>query len=257
MFAFNPKKTAVIAHRGDSGNAPENTLSAIKSALNLKVDMIEIDVHLSKDSVPVVIHDHTLERTTNGKGKVKNYTINDLKKLDAGSWYSKKYSNEQIPTLEEVLNLTKGNCVLLIEIKNGSSTYPEIEKIVLNKIKENNAEKYCIIQSFDDEVLNNLDQLKCTVEIQKLVTGNIPFLPMHLVDTKLKFGSILKYKKVSAINPNFKFVDRNITKKIHDFGKKIFVWTVNDQNEMSRLIDCGVDGIITNFPEKLIALNKK
>ncbi len=256
-MASSTKKIAVIAHRGASGNAPENTISSIKLALEMHVDMIEIDVHLSKDSVPVVIHDETLSRTTNGNGNVKDYSIKELKKLDAGKWFSEKYINEQIPTLEEVLEQTKGKCILLIEIKNGSSIYPNIEKIILNIIKDKNAENDCIIQSFDDEVILNLENQNCSVQLQKLVTGNIRFLPFHLVDSKIKFGSIYRYKNVSAINLNFKYVNKVVVNKIHAAGQKTFCWTVNKNKDMIRLIDCGVDGIITNYPEKLIEILKK
>ena len=250
------RKVAIIAHRGASGNAPENTLSAVKLAIGIKVDMIEIDVHLSKDNIPVVIHDNILDRTTNGKGKVKDYTISDLKTLDAGNWFSKNYQHERIPTLEEVIDLTKGNCILLIEIKNGSSIYPNIENIIIDTIKNKKAEKDCIIQSFEDEVLDNLRKLKCPIEIQKLVTRDIPFLPLHL-DSKLKFGSILDYKNVTAINPYYKSVNKDFVDKIHASGKKTFIWTVDKEIEMNRLINLGVDGIITNFPEKLKAIIDK
>lgn len=246
-------KIAIIAHRGASGSAPENTIAAIQLALKMEADMIEIDVHLSKDGIPVIIHDETLNRTTNGKGEVKNFNVEDLKKLDAGKWFSDKYIGEKIPTLEEVITLIKGKCILLIEIKHGSSIYPNIEKTVLEIIHDKKAEKECIIQSFECEVLDNLRKLNCPVEIQKLVTGNVPFLPLH-IDSKLKFGSIYQYQKVSAINPNFKFVNTNAVNKIHASGKKIFTWTVNEEQEMKRMIEYGVDGIITNFPEKLKAI---
>ena len=256
-MASSTKKIAVIAHRGASGTAPENTLASIKLALEMHVDMIEIDIHLSKDSIPVVIHDETLNRTTNGKGKVKDFSVKELKKLDAGKWFSDKYINEEIPTLEEVIELTKGKCILLIEIKNGSSIYPNIEKITLNIIKNKNAQNDCIIQSFDDEVTRNLEKQNCTIQLQKLVTGNLRFIPFHLVDTKIKFGSIYKYKNVSAINPNLNYVNKDVVNKIHTAGQKIFCWTVNKNKDMIRMIECGVDGIITNYPEKLIEILKK
>ncbi len=110
----------VIAHRGASGYAPENTLASIRKGLDMGADMVEIDIHLSKDGEVVVIHDATLERTTDGTGKVQSKTLEELKKLNAGSWFGKEFSQEKIPTLKEVIDLMDGKALLLIELKNDS-----------------------------------------------------------------------------------------------------------------------------------------
>jgi len=240
----------VIAHRGSSGNAPENTLAAIKLALLEQVDMVEIDVHLSKDGVPVVIHDDTLDRTTDGFGKVKNYTIHELKQLNAGSWFSEKFSNEKIPTLKEVLDLVKDKCQLLIEIKHGSEIYPNIEQIVLSQIFNSKAQKDCIIQSFDPQVLHNLFELNAQIEIHKLVEGKYPLFIYNLYN-RFKTRNKKLNSNLKAINPCSKFISKKFIKSIHRNNKKCFTWTVNHETEMLKLIKLQVDGIITNYPNKL------
>jgi glycerophosphoryl diester phosphodiesterase len=244
------KKISIIAHRGASGNAPENTLAAFKLALENHVDFIEIDVHLSKDSVPVVIHDNTLNRTTNGKGLVFEHELKQLKKLDAGSWFSKTHQGEKIPTLEEVINLTKGKCKLLIEIKHGSNRYPNIEELTLQIIHKLQVQNQCIIQSFDEDVIANLKKLKCSVEVHKLIEGDFPVKLYNIyssINHKTKKGKA----SIGAINPNQSSVNQKFIKNIHKQKKKTFIWTVNDQKDMMRMIKMGVDGIITNYPEKL------
>jgi glycerophosphoryl diester phosphodiesterase len=170
----NPSYPLVIAHRGFSGIAPENTIAAIKLAMERGVDMIEIDVHQSKDGVPVVIHDKTIDRTTNGTGRVAAHTYSQLNSFDAGSWFDTAYKEEHIPSLEEVLELIAGTCKLLIEIKHGSSIYGEIEKKVIETVHLKNAQDWCILQSFEDEVLENLKNLNCPLETHKLITADVP-----------------------------------------------------------------------------------
>lgn len=247
------KKTLVIAHRGDSGAAPENTLAAIQRAIEIGVDMIEIDVHLTKDGIPVVIHDDTINRTSDGKGRVRELTFEQLQKFDSGAWFSEKYKGEKIPSLQQVLSLIYGKCGLLIEVKHGSGKYPGIEKRVLDLIIKNNAQSWCIMQSFNSEVLSILSKLGSSIEMHKLVTGDIPLLPLH-VDYKLRKGRIYQYRNASGINPNHRFVNKKVVEKIHSLNKKIFTWTVNDDSVMKKMIAAGVDGIITNYPSKLKAL---
>ncbi len=123
------KYTKILAHRGASAYAPENTMAAFKKAIEMNADGIELDVHLSKDGYIVIIHDERVDRTTDGKGEVKDFSLDELKKLDAGSWFSDEYKGEKIPTLEELLSLIKNTEIYLnIEIKAGYRVYPDIEE---------------------------------------------------------------------------------------------------------------------------------
>jgi glycerophosphoryl diester phosphodiesterase len=249
-FGSGNKKPIVIAHRGASGIAPENTLAAVKKAMDAGADIIEIDVHLTQDRQLVVMHDETVDRTTNGTGKIKDLTLKEIKALDAGEWFSKEFGGESAPTLEEVMKLIAGKHKLLIEIKPTWTGNYETEKQVLGYIKAHDAASWCIIQSFDSKVLENVRELDKSIEIHKLVILNIPVLPLHY-DSGLRWGSFLKYKQWSAISVYHKKLNKNKIRRIQDRGQKVFTWTVNEIKDMDEMIAFGVDGIITDFPDRL------
>lgn len=243
-------KPLIIAHRGASGHAPENTIAAIDKALKMGTDVIEIDVHQTRDSVIMLMHDAALNRTTNMTGSIKDYNWDDIKDADAGSWFSEDFAGEKIPALDEVIKNINGRARLLIEIKKGGDHYPGIERGVLNIIKANHAESWCMIQSFSDRAVENFLNLKSGIKVYKLAVGNIPALPVY-VDGKVNGGSILKYKNVTGINTNISFTRKRIVERLHERGQEVFVWTVNEEKKMRKLIRHGVDGIITNYPGRL------
>jgi len=249
-FGADTKKILIIAHRGASGIAPENTLSAVKKAMDAGADIIEIDVHLTKDRQLVVMHDETVDRTTNGTGKIKDLTLKEIKALDAGEWFSKEFGGEIAPTLEEVLKLIAGKHKLLIEIKPTWTGDFETEKQVLGYVMAHDAASWCIIQSFDNKVLENVRELDKSIEIHKLAILNIPVLPLHY-DSRMRWGSFLKYKQWSSLSVYHKGLNKNKIRRIQDRGQKVFAWTVNDFKDMDEMIAMGVDGIITDFPERL------
>lgn len=221
----------IIAHRGFSAIAPENTLSAFKSAIRSKADMIELDVQATKDGTPVVIHDAKVNRTTNGTGKVKNFYLWSLRELDAGSWFDQKYKGEKIPTLEEALKFINGRVPVNIEIKNSGVT----EKVIAT-VYELGVEKKVLISSFDPRVLRKIKKLKIQIP-----TGFLYHYPVYFnpVKTLENLGAVVFIH-------NFKFTTPKLVKKIHDAGFKIFVYTVNKPTDIKKMINFGVDGIITD-----------
>jgi glycerophosphoryl diester phosphodiesterase len=226
-FAFAQQSNPlVIAHRGASGYAPENTLASVDAALELAADVIEVDVHQTKDGVVVVMHDEKLDRTTNMSGLIKDYNWNEIKDADAGSWFSAEFSGQRIPMLEDVIARISGKSQLLIEIKKGGDFYPGIERKVFDIIKAAHAESWCMIQSFSGAALSNFLQLNSGLKVYKLA---------------LRAGKISKYPQAAGLNPNHNFV-----------GKQTFVWTVNDEKDMKRLVERGADGIISNYPDKVM-----
>ncbi len=249
-------KTLNIAHRGASGNAPENTLASFNKAIEMGADVVELDVHLSSDNQLIVIHDNTLDRTTTLKGNVKDHTLKEIKNADAGSWFAPEFKNERVPTLDEVLFTINGKAKLLIEIKDGSEVYPGIEKLTVEAVKRNGAESWCELQSFSQIAVEKMLEEKSSMPVYKLVVGNVPLLPLHQ-DGKMKSGSAYQYKNVTGINPNYRFARKRILKKLHERGQQMYVWTVNDEKLMKKLLNWGVDGIITNYPEKLKALQNQ
>lgn len=246
----------VIAHRGASGHAPENTLSAVQIALDYKVDLVEIDVHLSQDGKIVVIHDASLDRTTNGSGPVDAYSLMELKELDAGSWFGVEFREEKIPTLQEVFELVSAKAIILIEIKKGEiERYEGIEKKVVDLIRTYHAESWTIIQSFQEETVSEVIRIAPELEIHKLIIGELPGGWNH--DGQWRFQSATLMEGVGAVNCFSTFGSKRMIRQIHESGKKIFVYTINEEEEMRRYMNLGVDGIITDYPDRLIALIKQ
>ena len=168
-----PSKFINVAHRGASGHAPENTIAAYDLAVKMKADYFEVDVQRSKDGHLVIMHDTTVDRTTDGSGSVKDLTLAQLKQLDAGSWFSSAFAGEKIPTLEEVLDRYRGKGIkILIELKN-PSLYPGIEQQVVEALTKRNLDKRkdkVIVQSFDLESVQRFHQLLPTVPIGVLAS---------------------------------------------------------------------------------------
>ncbi len=240
----------VIAHRGGSRLAPENTLAAFQNAIDLGVDMIEIDVEQTSDSVVVVIHDSKVDRTTNGKGSVDSLSFDYIRTLDAGSWFDKSFENEKIPTLDEVLDLINGKVKLLIEIKEGSERYPEIEQKTVNVVQNYNAYSWVIVQSFNKKAIDRVRRLDKGVKTFYLLGRNFDEYYAELrsdnnPELKLNYDGIAVHH--SKLSPES--VD-----SVKQFGLEVYTWTVDEVDEMKKMMDAGVDGIITDSPDKLINL---
>lgn len=235
-----------IAHRGYSGIAPENTLAAFRAALEINAEAIELDVHLSKDEKLVVIHDETLDRTTNGKGLVREKTLEELKELDAGSWFHKKYQGEKIPTLEEVFALIKHTDIkLAIELK-AAGTAEKVVELVERKGKI----KDVLLLSFSPLYLLSAKNL--SPNIARIL---LAYSRKTTIDNDEIRLLIEKAKSVSAIGLgiNHEVVDRKFVSLIHQTGLLLSVYTVNDLSRFKELIKLGVDMIATDFPNLGIA----
>ncbi|MFN8578147.1 MAG: glycerophosphodiester phosphodiesterase [Candidatus Sericytochromatia bacterium] len=240
------KRVLVIAHRGFSGIAPENTLIAFKKAIESGADMIEFDVSLSKDGIPVVIHDKTVNRTTNGKGNVQDFTLEELKQFDAGSWYKKEFKDEKIPTLEEVIQLTKGKIMLNIEIKK----YSVKRSIKVDGIEHKIVkllEKYDIV---NDVLISSFSKLA----IQRIKDFNpnisIAFLYRFGINPRIikKFDKLALY----SFNQSKRAFSKKALNELQEQELKLNLYTVNQKREMKKFIKLGVNGIITNYPNRLI-----
>ncbi|MDQ3291408.1 MAG: glycerophosphodiester phosphodiesterase [Bacteroidota bacterium] len=245
------RKVMLAAHRGASEAAPENTLAAIQKALDSPADFIEIDIHQTLDSQLVLMHDATVDRTTNGEGAISDLSLTQIKKLDAGSWFKPEFKHEKVPTLEEVLKLVKGRKKLLIELKKGEDFYPGMEHRTIALLQKYNARNWCVLQSFYDEILQQIWQNEYNVPTHKLIVGKLPLLPIYF-DVNFRYGSFDKYYRASAINVHRYFATRSFVKLVHNAGFKTFVWTADDPTEINKLVERGVDGIITNAVATLV-----
>lgn len=238
----------VTAHRGASGYAPENTLSAIKKALSIGVDRVEVDVQQTADGVVVLLHDKTLNRTTNARGKVGSMPWQKLQHVKANVGFETQFPDEHIPTLAQAFELFDGTTEFVIEIKAGSKTYPGIEERVAQLIKKNNAQQWALVHSFNDKVLAYLHQNHPEIRLQKLF---VSYTGRLMLDFKLHTTKLSKYAYVEAFSVSLSGANKRLVKKVHELEKELHVWTVNKDKDIRKMIDLGVDGIISNYPDKV------
>ena len=254
MYRGNSKLTgstkhiALTGHRGAAGLAPENTLAAIKAGLEQGVDRIEIDVHQTKDKHIVVMHDPSIDRTTNGTGMIKDMNFREIRKYSAGAWFGEEFKNEKVPTLNEVLNTVNGKAILVIEIKEFGNYYPGIEKRVVDLIHKHKAKSWTAVCSFDDQVLKKVHEADKDIVLHKLFIFKFPYLKLFN-DGKIRIVDFNYYNFVDEFSVYYPFANKRLIEKVHSLNKKINVWTADDTVKINRLINLGVDGIITNHPE--------
>lgn len=222
-----------IGHRGAKAHLAENTLESIQKALDFGVDMIEIDVHKCTSGDLWVIHDFTLDRTTNGSGEIAKKSSEELEKLKIEGKY-------KIPLLTEVLNLIEGKCLINIELK-GLNTAEPVCKLVKEKVTSGSW-KYSdfIISSFQKNELFEVRKIDEEVPIAVLSKASVP--------EAIEVGKLLK---ASAIHPSLGIITRDNTKLSQDNGFKVNVWTVNEREDIQRMIDFGVNGIISDYPDRI------
>ncbi|MEK5524151.1 glycerophosphodiester phosphodiesterase family protein [Heyndrickxia sp. FSL W8-0423] len=237
-------KTEIIAHRGADDRAPEETMSAFKLAVKDKADFLEMDLRETKDKKLVLMHDPTLNRTTNGKGDVSRFTLKQLKKLDAGSWFNRKYKNERIITLEELINRYGSNTKYFIETRRVNNKLKMEEPLVklLNK-KGLIKKKKVVIQSYSAMSLQKIHKLNKSVPLVQLTLFKSK---KEFTDKKLK-----EWKKYAmGIGVDSKLVDKKLIDKMHKNNLKLYVFFLNDKKEKSeqkRVINAGADGVFTNY----------
>lgn len=235
--------TKIIAHRGASGYAPENTMEAFELAVKQKADGIEIDVHLSKDNQVIIMHDETINRTTNGHGYIKDYTFEELQSFNANNDMA-DFTFCHIPRLEELLELIKeSNTLLNIELKTDQIHYKNIEEIVLELVKQYKVEHLVFYSSFNHYSMTKIKELDSNAKIGLLYFEGL-YQPWN-------YALLAKADALHPFHQNLKIP--NYIAECHRNNIKVNVWTVNDVLDMQKYIAMDVDGIITNFPD--IALN--
>lgn len=237
----------IIAHRGASKQAPENTMPAFKKALELGAGGIELDVHFSSDGHLMVTHDEIVDRTSNGKGFVKDKTFKELKSMDFGSWFSPEFKNEKIPELEEVLELISGwDGLLNIEIKNGPVFYPGIEQAVVQKIEKFKITDRIIISSFNHYSLAEVSRLNPEIKTAPLYMAGLyePWEYAH------RLGAC-------AIHPLFYNIVPEVMKGCKMNGIMVNPFTVDQPEYIKAMAAAGVDGIITNVPDIALKIVKE
>ncbi|UZJ80732.1 glycerophosphodiester phosphodiesterase [Fictibacillus sp. KU28468] len=236
--------TKIFGHRGASKVCPENTMASYTRAYEMGADGLEIDVHLTSDGVPVIIHDDTVKRTTNGKGYVKNFTLAEIKQLDAGSWFSPTFQNERILTLEEFLQWICTKPLLLnIELKNNKVMYEDLEKKVYDLVNAYGMKEKTIYSSFNHYSLVKLRSMDSYIDIAPLYSSAI-YEPWNYARS---MGSL-------SVHPQFKSLHPVILQSLHEHGIRVRPYTVNQEKWLHYLMNWRVDAIITDVPDVALAV---
>jgi glycerophosphoryl diester phosphodiesterase len=230
---------AIIAHRGASLHAPENTLAAFELALQQGIDGIELDVKLSADQIPVVIHDESVDRTTDGRGLVHELSLATLKELDAGN-------GQKIPTLDEVFASVGGQLLINVELTNYTTKKDQLVDKVVEVIKKHDLAESILFSSFLSKNLKRAEELLPQTPRGLLALPN--FLGWITRKVIFRFGAY------QALNPALKNTTKKQVSAVHGIGRKVYSWTVNEADDMRQLAAWAVDGIITDDPELAIKI---
>lgn len=231
------KDFIIIAHRGASGYAPEHTMEAYKLAVEMEADYVELDLHETKDGALVAMHDETVDRTTNGHGKVSDLTLKEIKELDAGMWFNNSFEGLTVPTLEEIF-IEFGNSVnYYIEIKSYGMEEELVSLLEAYDLLNDNQEGKIVIQSFMESSLKNVKELN----------GDIPLIQLSrneaLTDGDLQ--GITDY--AIGIGINYKLLDESLVQKIKNHDLMLHPYTVDKSKDIETLKSMGVDGVFTNY----------
>ena len=232
----------IFGHRGTRGHAPENTMVSFRTALDMGVDGIELDVQMTKDGKVVVCHDHSLERTSNGTGWIIEHTRDELRQLDFGGWFSPEFAGEKIPGLREVLQWASSTKLIVnVEIKNGPVIYEGIEEKVSALIRECRMVDRVIVSSFYHPSLLKMKQLDPLIKTGLLYASRPvdPWLQLRVTDS-------------DNLHPLWHYLDAGWVSNTRPHGASIFTWTVNELREWDHIKDLAVDGIITDYPDRFV-----
>lgn len=241
MMLESLSQPVLFAHRGASAHAPENTIAAFELALTQQADAIELDVKLSADGQVVVIHDTTVDRTTNGRGHVRDLSLAELRTLDAGIYFSEKFKGENIPTLDEVFETVGKRTFINVELTNYNTRRDSLVEMVCMLVKKHKMQKRVLFSSF---LPSNLSKAR----------SYLPEVPRGLLALNgllgvwaRSFGFV--FGKYDALHPNLKDMTQQEAVRVHRLKRRVHVWTVNDEQDMRRLFTWDVDGIFTDDPQ--------
>jgi len=279
----------VIAHRGASAYAPENTLAAFALAAEQGADWFELDCTLTKDGEVIVIHDDDIERTTDRKTKEKvaDLTLEELKTLDAGLWKDPKFAGERLPTLAEALDLAKGRIGVYIEIKNSANDErligeimgmwgdcdklsPKMWRKMMNLIQENGTRNLELTRKVIDlvrerqmkqqVVLQSFSPIVCAIALEEAPDLRTEFLAAKDEKKPERWPLVLRWEKLlnaHGFNIDLDSLDPDLVARVHGERHSMAIWTVNEEADMRRVVEWGVDGIITNVPDVCLRVLKE
>lgn len=229
-----------LAHRGVCRQAPENTLAAFRLAETQGADGIELDVRLCRSGELVVIHDARVNRTTDGRGFVRDKTLAELRRLDAGSYFHQRFAHERVPTLDEVLRWSRGRMRVNIEIKSMARANLGIEANVVRLLHRHHITHQCLISSFNPLVLRRTARLDSRIPTALLLDRRLFVRPSELALSRLT--------NVTGLNIHLRLAREGFVQKCKSAGLRVIVWGVERRDDLKRLVEMGVDGVITDEP---------
>jgi glycerophosphoryl diester phosphodiesterase len=233
-----------IAHRGASGYAPENTFAAFRRAVTMGAGFIETDLQLSRDARLVALHDATVNRTTNGQGAVHDMTLGELRRLDAGSWFGSEFAGERIPTIEEILEFAKKHDVVFyLEMKPSGSWGGE--HALISALRESREIARTVVISFDPAILAGVRKIEPTLMTGLLFEGQIP----EPLARATEIGARQLAVRGDLVTPR-------LLKEARGRDLQVVCWTINHPGHMRLLVEAGVDGIISDYPDRLLELTR-
>ena len=234
----------IFAHRGDFAHAPENTLPSFQQALQKGADGVELDAKLTSDGHVIVIHDSTVDRTTDGKGRVTSLTLEAIRKLDAGRWFNEKFAGTKVPLLEEVFEMVGTDKMINIELTNYSSPRDGLVVKVCELIKRHNNHSQILFSSFFSS------NLKIAAQTLPEIPRGLLAMPGWVGLWARSFGFM--FGDYQALHPHISNASREQMQRAHRLKRRVHVWTANTPEEINRLKEWGVDGIITDEPQTAV-----
>lgn len=233
-------KVLAIGHRGALGHAPENTMASLEKGVQLGCDLVEVDIHMSRDGELVVMHDPNVARTTNGRGRLKDMTLAEIKELDAGGWFSPDFRGERVPTLDEVLAWAKNRIDLVIEIKGDPLPAPGIEEKLVGKLHAFDMVDHVDVISFHHTSVRRVKELDSDITTGILIVGG-------LVDPVAAARAAL----ADSVRPNKEHLTPEAVRQLHDAGLMCHAWVVNDEATLEYLVKMGIDSFGVDFPDRV------
>jgi glycerophosphoryl diester phosphodiesterase len=224
-----------VAHRGASREAPENTLAAFRCALAAGAAAVECDVQRTRDGGLVVIHDPTVDRTTNGRGPIALLTYEECRRLDAGAWFGPAFAGERVPSLDEVLDLIRGRALLLLEIKHGPMFYEGIEAQIAEALRRHRMDAATLVMSFDHPAVRTMRAVAPDVATAIIYRA-------RLADAAAAARAV----GADALCPEWRLVTSEVVADAHAAGLGVFPWTIDEEDAMRRCLARGVDGVTSN-----------
>ncbi len=246
MINPNKNRPLILAHRGACQVAPENTLPAFEAAVRLGADGVELDVQYSSDGGLVVFHNPTLDANTEGTGRVTAHTLDELRNLDAGSWFGPEFSGTRIPTLDEVLDLLRGKALVNIELKVLYSLRSSLGADVVALVRRHGMADQVVLSSFNPFALRGAKQAGPEIACGLILSPDLP--------AWMRSDVVRRHSRTDGLHPELPMVDAAYMARARKLGLPVRVWTVNEEVDMRRMIDLGVDAIITDAPDRLAAL---